>query len=416
MCSFLVTNKKDINLDALSIRKMQQRGPDGTTFNTFNGITIIHNLLHVTGETSYQPLTESNALLVYNGEIYNYDTNLPSDGYHLLKNFKQLKDLDGEYAGVYLNLNNSFIFSDTFGTKPIFYSYENGYYAISSFYDVVKKLGFKNVKKAKNNTILDLQNDFEVTIAKFNLDQIDGSFDKWEKAFLDSVYKRIKKDKTFICLSSGYDSGALALASKILGIDVKMYTIPKNENIAVINEREKILGKLNYIDLDLFQINKHLNLLKKYGDGYVCSSYNYKEDLASVGLSVIIEQAKKEGEYVLLSGAGADEVMSDYGIEGRDIFGNSSLCGIFPKNLHNVFPWKNFFNGRQEMYLYKEESVSGIHGIESRYPFLDKKLVQSFLNTSVDLKNSSYKAPLEYLFNKYKFPYEKNIKRGFKIE
>jgi len=32
-----------------------------------------------------------------------------------------------------------------------------------------------------------------------------------------------------------------------------------------------------------------------------------------------------------------------------------------------------------ESYLAKEEYVGGAYGIESRYPFLDKKVVQEFL-------------------------------------
>ena len=41
----------------------------------------------------------------------------------------------------------------------------------------------------------------------------------------------------------------------------------------------------------------------------------------------------------------------------------------------------NFLN------LRREEFTSGIFGIETRYPFLDKFVVQEFLNLSVNLKN-----------------------------
>ncbi|NCX96343.1 MAG: hypothetical protein EBX41_08030 [Chitinophagia bacterium] len=416
MCSFLVTNKSNFSLDNISLKRMQQRGPTGTTITRVKNNTIVHSLLHITGETTFQPFIKNNDFMVFNGEIYNYDKSYSSDGCFLFDNLKKLNQLEGEYSGMFFSNNNCFIFSDLFGTKPLFYAFENNEYGISTFYNSLKSLGFKNIKKALNNAILDLQNDFSFKIHDLNLNQNVDNFDLWESNFLESVLKRYKKHKTFLCISSGYDSGAIGLACKILDLDVKMYCIKNNENIKVLEDRNSFLGNIKFIDVDAYKINKNLNLINYYGDDYIFNNYNYKTDSASIGLSIICEQAKKDDLNVMLSGSGSDEIMSDYGIEGRDIFGDSLLKGIFPEDLNSVFPWKNFFQGRQEQYLFKEECVAGIHGIEGRYPFLDKRLVQSFLNLKSSLKNKSYKSPLAHFFDKYNFPYEKNIKRGFKCE
>ena len=64
-------------------------------------------------------------------------------------------------------------------------------------------------------------------------------------------------------------------------------------------------------------------------------------------------------------------------------------------------------------YLQKDEIITGLHGIEGRYPFLDKNVVQEFLNLSKDLKNR-YKGGLETIFNKNSYPYERK-KIGFNI-
>ena len=56
--------------------------------------------------------------------------------------------------------------------------------------------------------------------------------------------------------------------------------------------------------------------------------------------------------------------------------------------------------------------MGGAFGIETRYPFLDKAVVQSFLNLRVELKNSAYKAPLNAYLQKRKYPF-KQEKRGF---
>lgn len=64
------------------------------------------------------------------------------------------------------------------------------------------------------------------------------------------------------------------------------------------------------------------------------------------------------------------------------------------EELSSVFPWLNFFLGTQRDYLAKEESTAGAHGVETRYPFLDRNLVQEFLWLSADTKNALYKASL----------------------
>ena len=114
-----------------------------------------------------------------------------------------------------------------------------------------------------------------------------------------------------------------------------------------------------------------------------------------------------------LSGQGSDEILSDYGMNGTKLSQNSTLCGYFPDSLEAVYPWPNFFGGANRCYLLKEEYVTGSHGIEGRYPFLDKLLVQEFLWLSSTLKNSAYKAPLSSYLKRSGFPTDFGQKRGF---
>ena len=58
--------------------------------------------------------------------------------------------------------------------------------------------------------------------------------------------------------------------------------------------------------------------------------------------------------------------------------------------------------------------MAGSHGIETRYPFLDTKLVQEFLWLSSKLKNKQYKSSLDAYLTKEKYPFEKGIKVGFR--
>jgi asparagine synthetase B (glutamine-hydrolysing) len=86
---------------------------------------------------------------------------------------------------------------------------------------------------------------------------------------------------------------------------------------------------------------------------------------------------------------------------------------VFPADLNEVFPWRNFYDGTQRMYLLKEEHVAGMFGIEARYPFLDKRLVQEFLHLSHKLKNAKYKSVLHEYLSKYNYPVFEKRKIGF---
>ena len=61
----------------------------------------------------------------------------------------------------------------------------------------------------------------------------------------------------------------------------------------------------------------------------------------------------------------------------------------------------------------KEEIVSGTWGIEGRYPFLDKQVVQEFLWLSNDIKNSNYKSVIHNYLIKNNYPFVVKEKIGF---
>jgi hypothetical protein len=61
----------------------------------------------------------------------------------------------------------------------------------------------------------------------------------------------------------------------------------------------------------------------------------------------------------------------------------------------------------------KEEIIGGSYGIEQRYPFLDKDVVQEFLWLTADLKNKYYKSPLHNYMSMNNYPFSPNKKVGF---
>ena len=145
------------------------------------------------------------------------------------------------------------------------------------------------------------------------------------------------------------------------------------------------------------------------------SEYNYISDRSSAPLMKMGYVARGHGCKIFLSGTGCDEIIGDYYIPGVFCDVNTCFYGKYPEDLENHFPWKNFFTGTMRRYLTKDEYIIGSLGIEARYPFLDKQLVQEFLNLTSNLKNMHYKSPLrEYLLST-KFPFMEGEKRGFSV-
>eukprot|EP00397_Hematodinium_sp_SG-2012_P007351 GEMP01007396.1.p1 GENE.GEMP01007396.1~~GEMP01007396.1.p1 ORF type:complete len:733 (+),score=152.95 GEMP01007396.1:611-2809(+) len=243
-------------------------------------------------------------------------------------------------------------------------------------------------------------------------------------AFERAVAKRVRyvQHPVFIGLSSGYDSGAIHLALQRSEFPHHSYTIYATENLDIVRERvnhgRKPLTNGNIIILSQKVVEKESFFLETTCEDYpYIAKHSYgggvRTDPASAGLSQIFRQVRSLKYLVYLSGAGADEILSDYGFNGTKFFMHSNFGGLFPKDLRDIFPWPSFYLSTQRDYLMKEELVSGAHGVEGRYPFLDPEVVQEYLWLTADIKNSNYKAPLHDFFVIEKYPYIPNEKVGF---
>tara|TARA_R110002153_G_scaffold92084_2_gene223876 strand:- start:10617 stop:11948 length:1332 start_codon:yes stop_codon:yes gene_type:complete len=432
MCSILFTNRKT---KAEEYNLLKLRGPDATVETSIAGYNFVHNLLSLTGEFTEQPIKQDGVVLLFNGEIYNYkqlDRTSKSDSYSILSAYKKygtefVKELDGEYAIILIDtIKQVIIFtSDIFRTKPLFYSLEEGDIGIATFVSPLKKLEFKDIKAVKPNTcnVIDLNKGTldSFSIKTFDLKQYKTNYNDWFTAFDKAVEKRAIQSgnkKIFIGLSSGYDSGAIACALSKLEVDSKSYSIIASENRKVIEDRAEILKNAEIINLskdeyDLWHSYVQTNCEDFLSEQYI--GYNVKNDKAAVGLAYICNRAIKEDRKIYLSGQGADEIFSDYGMYGKMLMGanQSTFGGVFPDDLETVYPWKNFFDGTMEMYIAKEEYVAGSFGIETRYPYLDQEVVQEFLSLSPELKNRSYKSVVYEYLKLNKFPLDKDKKIGF---
>lgn len=444
MCSFIFTNKEINNLEYVN-RVTKFRGPDLTSFKSISGFNYVHNLLSITGNITQQPFEKDNIVCVYNGEIYNHSQfgEFNSDGECLIEAYKKhgetfTRELDGEYAIVLVDYEKQIciIASDVFKTKPIFISIEDGFIGVSSYSEPLKRIGHNSVSKMTANTTLVVDLNTYKIINKFENFTFDISnqhkmnFDDWITAFEQSIRKRVNgtREKVFIGLSSGYDSGAIC--SELLNQDhkFKSYVVRGHENEDILGKRIKLLiNKDNDFDI-LYKsdpiVKQTVGYIKQNTEEFKytisSSSSNYNEhwlsltdDGGSIYMSYICYKARKEGYKILLSGSGPDEIFSDYGFGGKKYANHSNFGGLFPEDLTKIFPWNSFYGSSMESYIAKEEYVGGSFGIEVRYPFLDKMVVQEFLWLHHTLKNSEYKSPLNHYLEKNNYPFNKNVKQGF---
>jgi asparagine synthetase B (glutamine-hydrolysing) len=441
MCSFLATNVPDVDLERANYLQ-QLRGPDHTKVVKCDGVTFVHNLLSINGAFAPQPFIGDGLACVYNGEIYNSSDfgGFESDGMCLLPAYKALgprfvRELDGEFAIVILDRPNGslFISADVFGTKPIHYSFSGEHFGVASYPSALEAIGFSSITRLEPNhyvTISLTENRLMATgtIFDFALRQYKTHFDDWSDAFSLAIRKRTKhcREKIFIGLSSGYDSGAISSELDKQGIEYKSYSIMSNEKIDIIEDRvlrRRMGSEFEFIfpsEEQKLRVRQGLEKtvervtrdIVSNGSGYA-ERWSLHHDGAAAGLAIICEKAKKEGRRVYLSGQGADEILSDYGFLGTPIYAHSNFGGRYPEDLNSIFPWPSFFGSTQAAYLAKEEYVAGSFGIEARYPFLDKNVVQEFLSLANKLKNGKYKSVVRNLFEQSGYPCALDEKFGF---
>ena len=442
MCSIFFSNKPNINLDEVN-RFIRLRGPDHTEVFQHEDLLFTHNLLSISGAFRVQPFVEDNIIAMFNGEIYNYQNfgSYSSDGECLIPAYKSYGSLfpqimDGEFAIILVDLasRSVIVATDVFATKPLYFAIQDEYFAVGTYESALTAAGFYNIIKLPANTIFKINLD-EPNLEKigvvynFSLKQYRRDFDGWIESFELAIKKRTEncREKIFIGLSSGYDSGAISCAMNKYGFNYNAYSVIGKERNEVLIGRAQLMSANSKHEFIIptpeiknearLYIDNHVEKLfyKTYSSHGDYNEFNLAlhEDNGATGLSMVCKKARDDNCKIYLSGQGADEIISDYGFNGIRIYPHSNFGGLYPENLEDIFPWPSFYGSSQESYLMKEEHVAGSYGIEARYPFLDKRVVQEFLAIDYRLKNSAYKSALRVYLESNHFPSHFDEKIGF---
>lgn len=445
MCGFFISTK--YRIDPTEHPKLLARGPDSFRVLEHCGVNIFHSHLSIFSSEHNQPKYDhkNDMCLIFNGEIYNCPPNI-SEVDFILEQYLRIgteafKFIDGEFAIIVIDFKSSEIVvaTDPFGTKPCFVSMQDGFHA-SSYPSALEAVGIDTQKiySVKPNSVFCF--DFRQkkvlehrSLIEWDLEQHIDSFDQWISCFEDAVKKRANHmrygQRPFVGISSGYDSGAIhsALINQKLGY-LGISIVGKERKPELISRRKVsiqhsmehfLIGHIeareiieeNYHEIsqlveDLpYQITSDAREVSLEPDSVL-------KDKGSLGVAILAYLGKLHGARVCLSGSGADEIISDYGYKGKPIYQHSNFGGLWPEDLSKIFPWSSFYFSTQQAYIRKEESIGGAFGIETRYPFLDKRVVQAWLNINHNLKNSEYKSCIKEYLDRSDYPVVRE-KRGF---
>lgn len=458
MCSFFflrLNTAPDSAMTGLANRFAKDRGPDYTGSLQFldqhgYSCTFLHNLLDISGLAVKQPRVEGSAgdrtVLLFNGEIYNHSRlhEASADTECLIPIIRRndgslCEVLDGEFAIVTYDERRQQlqVAVDPFLTKPLFIgrSADPAEFGVATCATSLKAAGLEHVEMVTPNSLLtatmtasDVLVEAVQPAIRFDLRQDEGSYDAWMHAFMQSVRKRATHGSQPIAvfLSSGYDSGAICLALNLLGIPYTTFSVLGQESADIIAKRcqlnQQAVGArsvtyqglspavVQSISHDIRWRVEPFSYQHEDRPGWVCPVW---EDGGAIGAWFLADQARQRGCLVNLSGSGADEILSDYGIGGKRFYPHSQFGGLFPHDLNGFFPWRKFYGDTQRSYLFKDEYILGRFGVEGRYPFLDRAVVQEFLRLAPALKNARYKAPVAVFLERHGYPFEESVKRGF---
>ena len=444
MCSFLIYNFPVLQEVLEKINAfLKLRGPDNTNVYTHGDYTFVHNLIHLTGEVISQPYVQGSIVAVFDGSIYNYkefDSAYKSEGECLIPLYKKYgsgftSHLHGEFAVVLFDFEKKIfiISSDIYRTKPLYYGNNGKRFGIASWPLPLKQLQLTNIQRIEMNAALTFNMNTLMqikrnTIYTYDLRQYKTSYDDLLKAIEYSIKVRSESSHLtpFITLSSGYDSGAIAcelLAQQKKCNYISLMTALEDMNVLekrfeLNTDGEKILIKRQGFDinnykyiLDIYNQNFGITAVSKNMGDPINVKTNISEELRNDKLasSFLFHTAMKNNYKLHLSGLGGDTVFSD-------------LSKRFPVNLADVIPktttdkstqWNKFWDHGENPR--REEFFASMFGIQTRYPFIDKYVVQEFLNLDVDLKNKYYKAPLRVYLENHKYPFALGKKAGLWI-
>jgi asparagine synthase (glutamine-hydrolysing) len=351
-----------------AIKSLKHRGPDNEGYFQENNVGLGHTRLSIIDLSSLanQPMFSKNKqyVIVYNGEVYNFneiakkyqlqiqtksDTEVILEAF-AIKGTDIVKEFNGMFAiAIYDKINNTFtLFRDRIGKKPLYYFFDNNFFAFASEIKALLEFSYIKSKLSLNLKAINyylhlgfIPEPFTIydKIYKFPAASIGTSsygyfkiFKYWNieeqlttqcisdeneakeqlKTLLYSSIKyRLISDVPYgVFLSGGVDSSLVtAIAQKITG-NTCTYSIGFAET--KYNEAPYAKAVSDFIK------TKHTEFIVSYNDALllidnIIDQYDEPFADASAIPTMLVSKLAKNEVSMVLSGDGGDELFWGYG-------------------------------------------------------------------------------------------------------
>ena len=374
--------KRDLTEALAAIRN---RGLDASHTQEVSSGVVAHILHAVTGYVK-QPLNGEGTLL-FNGQIYNYRELADQEGVSVANDTQLLlylldtygpdvirKRLDGVYAYAYIRDGVVVLERDLLGVKPLFYSTDEGF-CFASEKKALLALGLSARELHPRTTLR-----FDISSGKLSAAvrplEFSHSNNNLSEVLFDAVKKRVPENNRLgVLFSGGVDSSLVALLAKQAGAEVTLY-------VAALDDPQKKLPHdlsaareaAKSLDLPLVEVRASLDEVRD-SLPLVCSLIE-DSNVVKVGVALpfyfACKKAREDGQRVLLSGLGAEEVFAGYNRHKQSVDINKECL----RGLRKMF----------ERDLYRDDVISMSQTIELRLPLLDLELISLGLSIPAEKK------------------------------
>ncbi len=406
MCGFLVDSGSELESKQIeeAFKSLVHRGPDSTIVKPYKDLKFYFHRLAIMdpGESGDQPFEDAQAIMVCNGEIYNYKElkedveDYPykgkSDCEVILPLFfkwgieKLCVHLDAEFSFCLYDKKSKklFVARDAIGIRPLFYGKaKNGKFLFASEVKSLVSLcdrvdtfppghywseesGFvlyKDITKIQHDYIRDEKK------------ALKGIREK----LIEGVRKRLMSDVPGgFLLSGGLDSSLVcAIATQVLKKPITTFAVGMTEGPIDTKYARQVA---DYIKSDhheyLFTFDEVLNSLDDVI--YHLESFDITTIRASIGMYLLCKYIKRSTDIkVLLTGEVSDEL---FGYKYTDFAPN-------PEEFQ-----KESQKRVQELYLYdvlRSDRCISAHSLEARVPFGDHDFASFVTHIDPKLKMNS---------------------------
>lgn len=492
---------------------MKNRGPDNTSIHQIKNNFFGHTRLSIVDlkMEANQPMIFDDILIVFNGEIYNYDElkiseklecKTSSDTEVLIRLYQKyeidfLHLLNGAFSFCIYDIKKHryFCARDRYGKKPFYYFFKENKFIFSSMIQpIIKILGFTpklnkvalsqylqyfvpltpntfytDINKLDSGSYLLYENN-NLTIKKYykiktykKIDDEPHALKSIEDILINSVGQRLKSDvEVGTLLSGGIDSSLIStIYSQITNHQINTFSVGYKSHTKY--------SELPYAKIVADTIKSNHTALEIEQKDFIESLEDVFENLeephadpASIPLFLLTKEINKQGIKTVLSGEGSDELFLGYDNyakflkyyefsksldEKQNDFLNeiiSSLGGnkeaeylrrvVKKENIYNSFgeiytssqrkkllqkvanfkaespkkdpvDWMSYIDTKiwlGESLLSKVDKMSMAHGVETRNPFLDFRLVDTAFSINSNLKvGNTNKHLLKKVASKY---------------